>query len=400
MKSKILIIFLAVTLAVSPVLLSVRETLAQNTLKIGSLSALTGRFSPGEGPLNEGERMAVEWINEKGGITIKGQRYLLELVTEDSKSSGEGMISAATKLVYGQNIKFTVGGIDAEENVAANSVTVPAGVIRLLHWMCLGPKEVGPDTPLTFTNNCLFEGMRPSLTYLKEVAPTAKTLAWLAPEDGGIPTSAKYFNPIAKEYGFEVIYYAGYPLSTVDFIPYVTKALNTKPDVLFLINGWSFMMGSILKAARGLGYKGPCFSVNSTYTGDVIQIAGVKESEGFFSPCWDPLSPKMPPIMAEIAKRHYAKFGKDNPNIFLHSSGFFGPWALVQAIESAQSLDPVVVGKHWQTMKTIETICGTGKMGGLKSIGINNIVCVPQWIQQVRNGKPEIIRCFGADHTP
>ena len=67
-------------------------------LKIGALDALTGFMAPGEAPMNAGEQLCVEWINDNGGITIDGQRYLIKLVTEDTKSTGEGMIAAATKL--------------------------------------------------------------------------------------------------------------------------------------------------------------------------------------------------------------------------------------------------------------------------------------------------------------
>ena len=125
-------------------------TLTPKTLQIGALDALTGFMAPGELPMNEGEQLGVEWINDNGGITINGQPYLIELVTEDIKSTGEGMIAAATKLV-GQGIKFFIGGIAPFENIAANSVLTPAGAIRLSNYDSLNPDEMGPDTPQTFT---------------------------------------------------------------------------------------------------------------------------------------------------------------------------------------------------------------------------------------------------------
>jgi ABC-type branched-subunit amino acid transport system substrate-binding protein len=131
---------------------------------------------------------------------------------------------------------------------------------------------------------------------------------------------------------------------------------------------------------------------------DIFEAGGGgKEVEGFFLASYYKDDPKLPPIMAEITKRGIAKFGKAS---HWHAFGFNTTWTMIQAIESAQSLDPAVVAKHWRTMKTIQTVTGPGKMGGQKTFGINNIVCQPLAITQIVNGKPQSVKWYGADHTP
>ncbi len=367
-----------------------------NNLKIGALDALTGFMAPGEAPINQGEQLSVQWINDKGGITIKGQKYLINLVTEDTKSTGEGSIAAATKLV-GEGIKFFVGGIAPHENVALNSVLTPAKVTRISNYECLNPGELGPNNPQTFAAQTAAGGLRPILAYLKEIAPKAKTIAWVCPADGGLADRQRVFGPIADKAGFKVIYSAEYPQETQDFTPVVQKALKSGADVLFSFDGWPYHIGSITKTSRTLGYTGPMFSTPPNNIRDVVEVAGKEAAEGYFGASWDVYSSRMAPVMQEIVKRSEAKTGgKAN---FWHSFGWHTVWSLAQAIEAAQSLDPVAVANNWKTMKTIQTPTGTGTMGGLKTFGINSVACSPLWIVKVANGELVTVKTFGAGHT-
>jgi branched-chain amino acid transport system substrate-binding protein len=354
-------------------------------------------MAPGEAPMNEGEQLCVQWINDNGGITINGQPYLIELVTEDTKSTGEGMISAATKLA-GQGIKFFVGGVATHQNVAANSVLIPAGLTRISNYNCLNPGEMGPDTPQTFAHNTACDGFRPLLDYVREIAPTAETIAWVCPLDGGMADRVRVFGPVAAEKGFEVIYYAEYNQETEDFTPIVQKALDSGADVFFPLDGWPYHIGSVVKTARTLGYTGPIFCTPANNVRDVVAIAGAEAAEGYFGATWDIYSPEMPPVMQEIVARSEAFTGGEANH--WHSFGWNTCWELIQAIESAQSLDPVAVAEHWKTMKTIETVSGTGTMGGQQTFGINSTVCSPLWIIKVENGELVTVKSFGANHTP
>lgn len=374
--------------------------LADKVLKIGSVDSLTGPMAPGEGLIHQGVEIAVDYINDNGGLTIKGEKYKIELATEDTKSSGEGMIAAVNKLVMEEEIKFMVGGIMTESNLAANSVTVPAGVLHSRHYICLAPDELGPQAPLVFSQSPgIVAGMRIAFAYLKEKYPDAKTMSFIWPADGGEPHRQKYLKMVADEFGYKVVYTGAFPNDTTDFNPVVTKALEAKADIFSPVDGWPYHMGSIIKAARAMGYKGPLFNVTPSALPDIIDAAGAgPEVEGFFIVSWSMYNdPKLPPIMAEIEKRGKEKFGK---SFHWHSFGFNSLWVLAQAIESAQSLDPEVVAEHWRGMKTIQTVTGPGIMGGEKTFGINNVVCQPMAIVQAIGGKAVNVKWAGADHTP
>ena len=65
------------------------------TLKVGGLFCLTGFGSSAETYIAQGAKLSEEWINEKGGLTIKGEKYKVELVMEDMKGTADGAVAAA-----------------------------------------------------------------------------------------------------------------------------------------------------------------------------------------------------------------------------------------------------------------------------------------------------------------
>ena len=57
------------------------------TVNIGGLFCLTGFGSSAETYIHQGAKIAEEWYNERGGITIKGEKYKIRLLAEDMKGT-------------------------------------------------------------------------------------------------------------------------------------------------------------------------------------------------------------------------------------------------------------------------------------------------------------------------
>jgi ABC-type branched-subunit amino acid transport system substrate-binding protein len=86
-------------------------TAAQKELLIGGTFGLSGPGSEGFARIYDGVKAGVAWINDKGGISIKGEKHSIELVAEDAKVSPDGMIAAGTKLVFDHKVKFMIQGV-------------------------------------------------------------------------------------------------------------------------------------------------------------------------------------------------------------------------------------------------------------------------------------------------
>jgi branched-chain amino acid transport system substrate-binding protein len=361
-------------------------------LTIGCIAGMTGFSAGAERVCEQGSRLAEDWINEKGGIRIKGQQYLIKLVTEDHKSTAEGAAAAATKLVHEDKVKFIIGGIMPFTNIAINSVTEPAGVLRASVYNCAIPAEYGPRTPYTFiTFNSTIEGVITAVTYLTEAYPEVKKIAVLTPDDGAIPHITPRVMQITKERGISLQGdLIGFAMDTVDFTPIVKKAMARNPDAIGIINAWPSWTGGILKTARQSGYTKPIFATNSQQNEDALKVAGKEASTNFFQHSITPGNPDNPPLMEELVRRSEAKYG--HRLILYISYGFDNLWILAQAIEAAQSLEPAVVKDKWEKMDNMKTCFGTGHLGGLKTYGINHSVCHPMPIGGLVNGEAKHLK--------
>ena len=78
-------------------------------VKIGMVNSLTGPHSSFDLPASEGVAMALDEINTRGGITVKGRKYTFSLVSEDAQSKPEFAVSGAQRLLRDDDIKIVFG---------------------------------------------------------------------------------------------------------------------------------------------------------------------------------------------------------------------------------------------------------------------------------------------------
>ena len=118
------------------------------TLKIGFLGCLTGWFSGIDAVQFAAAQIVADTINEQGGVTIKGQRYNIQLVPQDGKSSMDGITAATTKLIIDDGVKFIVGPGAFFTSAAAPTATSNK-IIQVSAMNTGTPGEMSKDTPYT-----------------------------------------------------------------------------------------------------------------------------------------------------------------------------------------------------------------------------------------------------------
>ena len=360
-------------------------------LKIGVIAALTGPVSTAAIPHSRTTQLCADWINGKGGITIKGEQYLIDLIIEDQKDTADSAIAAATKFVEFHKVKYLVGSISPMQTAAVASITEPARVLRSI-WHGEGaPMELNPKTPYTFRVPVVPRDFAPELLkYQVKAYPDAKKVTMLFIE---VPAADFLFEKTKKEaeaLGLTVLGLDMYPGATKDFYPVLTGILNKKPDAIYC-TALPHLMGGILKSARELGFDGPIFNLSPTSPEVVRALAGKDAATDCIVPAPDVTSPEMTPKIREIRKMLLEKYGECNFDYVRQWDSF---WWMVQAIEKAQSLDPTEVAKTWEKMDHLEASSGSGKMGGQQSYGINHIGVLPFAVTRLMNGQMEHVGWF------
>jgi len=361
------------------------------TLKIGAVFALTGPAAPGIKECMDGVQVAADWINEKGGITIKGQQYLIEIVPEDNKSTPDGIVAAANKLVYRDKVKFMVGPVVPGLSIAMTPITEKAKVLRCKIDGTGSKAEMKPDMLYTFSTFMEIQYVRSAYDYFVKSYPDVRKIAITGPDEPGGQAILTRSKKEAEARGLKVLFAEPYPFGTEDFYPMLTKAMAQKPDAFDMGVGVAPWYAGIIKQARELGFTGPMFAPSATGNIYLIpKLVGKDFSHDIFFLDADLKSPKMPPVIKEARRRVLDKYGVELT--FGHGAGWEALWCLVQAIEAAQSLDTTIVAKTWENMKNIETLYGRGSMGGMKDFGINHVVMKPRPLTRLENGAVKFIK--------
>jgi branched-chain amino acid transport system substrate-binding protein len=361
------------------------------TLKIGAVFALTGPASPGIKECMEGVLGAADWINQKGGITIKGQQYRIKILPEDNKSSPEGIVAAANKLVHQDKVKFLVGPVVPGLSIAMTSITEKAKVLRIKVNGTGSKVEMRPDMLYTFSTFMEVQYISLVYDYFVKSYPGVKKLAITGPDDPGSQAFLALSKKEAEARGLKVVYAEPYPFGTEDFYPILTKALAKQPDAFEMGVGVAPWYAGIIKQARELGFNGPMFAPSATgHIALIPMLAGKDFSDDIFFLDADVKSPKMPSVVKEARKWVLDKYGVEVT--FGHTAGWEALWCLAQAIEAAQSLDTTIVAKTWEKMKSIETLYGQGEMTGMEDFGINHVIRKPRPLTRLENGEVKFIK--------
>jgi branched-chain amino acid transport system substrate-binding protein len=387
LNKKLLLIPLALLLVVSLIVIGCPggQPAEEKTLRVGAILGITGMFSVREVPdLNQGQ-VCADMINEQGGITVNGDKYMVELVVADTKSTFDGVTAAANKLVYDEGIKLIIGPT-AFFSPAAGAVCDPEKVLRMITWVVHTPGEMDASTPYSFmAGNGSLLTTTAVAKYLKEAYPDVKSVVIITPDDGAPPYVIPIATGILAAEGISVV---GdpviYPNETQDFSAYVAKLNAVKEaDAIFMQNGLVFQMGAIVKGLRDSGNYKPYAGSLPARISQVMTIAGEAAMKDVFSIALTPGDPAMNPVASEIIDRVIAQYGADYQ---LEMTAPNCLWVLKEGIEAAQSLDPTDIKNQLESMDEIQTIWGPAKICGEQTLGIKHVIASPQAVQILKDG--------------
>ncbi len=361
---------------------------APKTIKVGMIMPISGPISIVGVGLSRAVELYFDKVNDEGGIQIKGQTYKLKLIVEDSKLDPVVAATAAKKLIYRDEVKFIFGAISAPVAAAIYQVCARAKVLHLISWIDGPgvPGDISAKKPYAVRTIISADaGWEMDYVFLKQAYPKAKKVFWVLPNVG---LSVERARKITEAHGLEFAGYELWDLGVVDFMPYYTKALATKPDVIHA--ACSAQAGDQLKTARQMGYKG-IFISDSPLAPEILRLVAGKEAS------YDVISNGMDytfatPSMKESIKRWNAKYNEpyfgDVPVTWSQAEIF------VQVLKKANSLDPKKVISTFESMTapgSFQTAYGPGYISGKKRFGTNRVVVRPIPISRLVNGEIKFV---------
>jgi len=213
------LITLVMTMATSTLLA------AEPPIKIGILESRSGTFALHAGPKNLAAQLAVEEINDAGGVL--GRK--LELIAPDPQSDNRRFQELARRLILKDEVDVLFAGFASAAREAVRPVINEYNML----YFYTNQYEGGVADKLTFCTGPVPEQqIEPVIEYcIEKFGPKMYILA--ADYNFG-QLSAKWTHVFAKKYGGEVIGEEFIPLEVTQFASSIERVQQAKPDFLVM----------------------------------------------------------------------------------------------------------------------------------------------------------------------
>ena len=313
------------------------------TLKMGFMGPLSGPAAGWGVDAEKGAKWAADRINAAGGIKVGDDRYMVSIVSKDTKATGSVAAEGATALVYDEGIHYAVGPIITQD--AVDPILTEG---KCFYGHISGGAWLGPDIPYRLnTVSTTEQWISAFLGMAADQHPEIETVAIIHREGPTAEEAMDISEAEAVANGLEVVATAFVPSGQTDFYPILTKILPEDPEAVF---SHSLMPGDaalIIKQARELGYEGWFWFGNGTPTETFFDIAGREN-------CWK-IATNIPDYSSDIYSgkvrdlneewlRDYARPG-ETEILLVTTAAYNGIMVFAQAIEEAGSIDPDEVMK-------------------------------------------------------
>jgi len=339
-------------------------------IKIGFIAPLTGdAVSYGE-PIKNSATIAVDEINNKGGID--GRK--LEVIYEDSKCSGKDAVSATQKLINTDGVKIIAGIVCSGDLLSIAPVTEQNKII------VFSPAASSPD--ITNAGDFIFRNNPSDSDSGRATAEIMlknhRKVAVISENTDYAQGALKVFVKFIKQGGGELVANENFAPGTTDFRTHLTKIKAANPEALFINPQVERAGGAIVKQAREIGIGIPLFGNVVVAGAEALKVAGTVANglTVIDAPGLSKDNPKAVKFLAD----YQAKYGKPNLEFYMGAS-YDHIYILTQAIKEV-GLDTEKIRDYLYGLQNFSGVIGNyglDKNGDLTGITFT--------VKQIVNGE-------------
>jgi len=324
------------------------------TIQLGAILSITGAGGVYGPQSRDGAMLAVDQINTSGGVN--GAQ--INLTVEDDTSDKPTSAAKAQTLIQQNNVLALLGPTLSNSAVGvhplAESLKVPILAVSTtgIH--------IVPDCNFPSTAPCQFV-FRDSLgeqtaipdnikSYASDMHPKTGVLL-VAQDDKFSSDGGTIVQNTVGQYGIDLLKVIKFNKGEPDLSPYVTQAVQLKPDVIF-ITSLGGIPAKIMIAARNQGWQGQFLGGNGFNTAVVSAQAGAAGKGARSASAW--YIGNTFPSNADFVSAYKAKYNKD-PDQF-SAQGYTGIKILADAAKRANLTFTDMAGDRDKLRKAMETV--------------------------------------------
>ena len=280
-------------------------------IPIGHVASLTGDTATFGVSADEGIRLALDEINQKG--VLGGRKFAL--TTEDDRSLGDEAKTACNKLISRDHVVAILGEIASSRSIAMAPVCEDAKIPML------SPGSTNPKVTQGFEyvfRNCFIDPFQGTAmaTFAMKAKPDGlglKNFGVLYPVNSDYGVGLKtFFEAAVKKNGGKIVAEEAYTEKTdTDFKAQLTKIKAADPQAIF-VSGYYTEAGLIAKQAKQLGLDVPLLGGDGWDSDQTIKIGGDAVNGCYFSNHYSPDEDR--PEVKKFVADYKAKYNGKTPD--------------------------------------------------------------------------------------
>src|SRR6185503_9647163 len=280
---------------------------AQQTIKIGLVTALSGQSARAGEAITRGLAVAIDEINAKGGVRVGNQSHKLELVRRDDEATPAKGVIAARELLFKEKVAVLFGGLDTPVSLAI----VP--IVNENKMPFMGPWAAG--TPITkngakenyvFRVSAVDEIVDKAMLQYSQKAFNAKNCGMILVNNPWGESNEKGLTAALSAKGMKPAGIEKFEGNDVDVVPQLSRLKAAGADCLFLVGNVG-PSAQVVKSLDRMGWKPPVVSHWGPAGGRFTELAGPSAKDVHFIQTYSFFG-KQSPVGEKVLKALMAKY--------------------------------------------------------------------------------------------
>jgi branched-chain amino acid transport system substrate-binding protein len=276
---------------------------AQETIKIGLITALSGQSARAGEAITRGLAIAIDELNAKGGVL--GRKF--ELVRRDDEATPAKGVIAARELLFKEKVTVLFGGLDTPVSLAIVPIMNEAKMPFMGPWAAGTPiTKNGAKENYVFRVSAVDEIVDKAMLQYSQRTFNAKNCGMILVNNPWGESNEKGLTAALAAKGMKAAGIEKFDGNDVDVVPQLTRLKNAGADCLFLVGNVG-PSAQVVKSLDRMGWKPPIVSHWGPAGGRFTELAGPSAPSVHFVQTYSFFG-KQSPVGEKVLKALMAKY--------------------------------------------------------------------------------------------
>ena len=315
---------------------------AQETIKIGLVTALSGQSARAGEAITRGLQVAIDELNAGGGVrsgSLKGRKF--ELVRRDDEATPAKGVIAARELVFKETVAVLFGGLDTPVSLAIVPIVNQEKLPFMGPWAAGTPiTKNGANPNFVFRVSAVDEIVNRAMLQYSQQTFNAKNCGMILVNNPWGESNEKGLTAALAAKGMKPAGIEKFEGNDVDVVPQLSRLRAAGADCLFLVGNVG-PSAQVVKSLDRMGWKPPIVSHWGPAGGRFTELAGPSAKDVHFVQTYSFFG-RQTPVGQKVLKALMAKYpdikgpGDVTPAVGV-ANAYDGMMLTAMAIENAGS---------------------------------------------------------------